>query len=121
MCLFDCTCSYILSERVLQLTFVLDSIFCIGGYNDLDKYLQSTERYDPVTDAWKEIAAINFKRSDLAAVVLNGHVYAIGKATAVMIIEQTLTNEFKLNVLILFHAIDRRYTCVTKAATVANV
>ena len=40
--------------------------------------LASVERYDPVFDSWQIVTAMQHKRGNLAAAVLNNQVYVVG-------------------------------------------
>ena len=57
---------------------VLDGkIYFAGGYNNSAQNL--LEEYDPSTDSWQTLAPMSQARSALAAAVLHGKYYAIGK------------------------------------------
>jgi len=52
----------------------IDRIYAIGGQS-----LNSAEVYYPEIDEWFPITPMKFDRYQLAAVALNGKIYAIGK------------------------------------------
>jgi N-acetylneuraminic acid mutarotase len=54
------------------------SLYAIGGYDQNVNVHSSVERYDEQTNSWALIASMNIARARLAAVVFDGHIYAIG-------------------------------------------
>merc|ERR1711970_236334 len=52
-------------------------IFAIGGLDDNMCY-NNVEKYDPISDVWKQVADLRIHRGGVCAVTLNGEVYAIG-------------------------------------------
>jgi len=52
-------------------------LYCIGGA--AEENLDSVERFDPMLDQWTEIASLNEPRRNMAAVAMNGFIYALGK------------------------------------------
>jgi len=54
-------------------------IYVLGGYDDVSNTWTATvESYDPGTDTWRSETPLTSARSTLAAVYLNGLIYAIG-------------------------------------------
>ena len=55
-------------------------IYAVGGSNhDLSLFSSSiVERYDPATDQWTQVANLPVERDFIAAVALNGKLYAFG-------------------------------------------
>jgi len=47
-----------------------DGVYAIGGYNGKE-YLNSMEKYDPITDKWTFSSSMNFPRCTLSAVSSN--------------------------------------------------
>ncbi len=52
-------------------------IYVIGGF-DGSKYLDTVEKYDPVSNSWTTCTDMSQKRAALSASVVNGKIYAIG-------------------------------------------
>ena len=51
-------------------------IYCIGGH-DGSNALDTTYRYDPVSDSWETLASMQLVRSGMSSAVLDGKIYAI--------------------------------------------
>ena len=54
-----------------------DKIYAIGGFNTRNR-IRRCEVYNPRNDSWREIAELNYPRSDASAEVLNGRIYVAG-------------------------------------------
>jgi len=52
-------------------------IYAVGGY-DGNEQLNSVERYNVMTNTWKEVARMRHRRSALTVTVFNNMIYAIG-------------------------------------------
>jgi kelch-like protein 20 len=50
-----------------------DVLYVMGGRDDYNSVLKTAERYDPKTDRWSPIAAMNVERSNSGATPLNGN------------------------------------------------
>ena len=51
------------------------SLYALGGFDGYS-VLTNVERYDPVTQTWKQCAPMTFPRRDFAATVHEGYIYA---------------------------------------------
>lgn len=52
-------------------------IYVVGGRDDTTE-LSSAERYNPQTNEWQPIVAMQSKRSGVGLAVVNGKLYAVG-------------------------------------------
>ena len=59
-------------------TAVLDNLLYAIGGRDENTELNSVEKYDPITNQWSSVVAMNFRRSGVGLAVVNGHLYAVG-------------------------------------------
>ena len=61
---------------------VNDRIYALGGFSDnhtgLGVHMSASEVYDPIANDWAQRAVMPTGRSELAAAVANGRIYAIG-------------------------------------------
>ncbi len=55
-----------------------DTIYALGGWNNINNGLTTVEAYDPVNNTWSSKASMQTGRNGLGAEVVNGKVYAIG-------------------------------------------
>lgn len=61
----------------LGLSGLNGKLYAAGGYDSLN-FLNSVERYDPLEDKWDYVSPMIVKRSRMALVTCNSHLYAIG-------------------------------------------
>jgi len=52
-------------------------IYAVGGRDDCME-LSSAERYNPLTNSWQPLIAMNSRRSGVGLAVVNGQLYAVG-------------------------------------------
>ena len=58
---------------------VLDGkIYAIGGFSEIERFLQSAECYDPQTNRWTLLPPMNHPRMDAAAVACGGRIFVFG-------------------------------------------
>jgi len=52
-------------------------LYAVGGHDGWS-YLNSVERWDPITRQWSFVAPMNTQRSTVGVAALNGKLYAVG-------------------------------------------
>ena len=52
-------------------------LYVVGGFDGKD-YLRDVDCYDPLTNSWTSIAALNQSRSAAGVTVMKGRLYALG-------------------------------------------
>jgi non-specific serine/threonine protein kinase len=55
-----------------------DAIYLVGGTTFKAGAVLPTWKYEPESDTWQDVAALQERREHLTAVVLNGKIYALG-------------------------------------------
>ena len=73
-------------------------IYVAGGFSGLE-CLSSSEQYDPVTDQWTMIEAMNFRRSGVTVVSFQNTFFAIGGFNGVHRLDQGRFDASMLEVL----------------------
>ena len=63
--------------NVLGVAEVGNSLFVIGG-NDGTSFLNSCERYDPLTNKWSYVPPMSRPRAGIGAAVVDGILYVAG-------------------------------------------
>ena len=54
-------------------------LYAVGGFDSFNnRYLSSTEKYDPFSDVWKMVAPMNVARSDFGIAAMKGFIYVVG-------------------------------------------
>lgn len=65
-------------RRYAAAAVLSDRIYVAGGYVLPYKNLNTFESYDPESDEWTQLSAMNKSRSDFSLIELNGFLYAMG-------------------------------------------
>jgi N-acetylneuraminic acid mutarotase len=76
------------SQEFLGATALNGKIYTVGGvnfslHNPFFSIRNDVNRYDPLTDSWSPAHVLSIARAHLAAVALNGKIYALGGLAAV--------------------------------------
>ena len=103
----------ITNHFILDIGAVNGKIYAIGGYNyenhtnDNDVHLNTVQMYDPSTDTWSTKTSMPTARADLAAVAVNGKIFAIGG----------YNNNGSLNIVQMYNPITNSWSSKTNMPT----
>ena len=70
------------ARRDLGVITVEGKIYAIGGRTNNDRFVNTNERYDPVTDTWVTLTAMPTRRSNFAIAAYEDKIYCIGGETS---------------------------------------